>query len=175
VVNQPWGSVWEGPAFDSWSQALEADLARLTPPLDAPHLSPATELARDQWMNRIAWQYIREAPGTACKAALTLLHRFWSLAPRETGGEARSPRMRLAIRAFYAAVWILVGVGIIRRPAFEWQLWLPGFALIAGFTTVHLLYWADMRMRTPLVPVLALIASRTFARQRATRPEEHDS
>ena len=30
--------------------------------------------------------------------------------------------------------------------------------LIVSFTAVHALYWADMRMRTPLVPAIALLA-----------------
>ncbi|MFM8222599.1 MAG: hypothetical protein ACKOJF_27145, partial [Planctomycetaceae bacterium] len=33
-------------------------------------------------------------------------------------------------------------------------------ALLLSFTLVHSVYWADMRMRAPLVPVLALLAAR---------------
>jgi Dolichyl-phosphate-mannose-protein mannosyltransferase len=40
VVNQAWGNVWEGPAFDAWARSLEAELANLNPPLDAAHPSP---------------------------------------------------------------------------------------------------------------------------------------
>jgi len=175
VVNQPWGSVWEGPAFDSWSAALETELANQAPPLDAAHLTPATELARDRWMNRTAWEYIYGSPVTALKTAGTLLGRFWNVAPLAAGSEGRSPRVRLAIGAFYTALFVLVVAGMIRQPALEWRSWLPGFVLIAGFTAVHLLYWADMRMRTPLVPALALIAARNFARPGARLAPERDS
>jgi len=36
-------------------------------------------------------------------------------------------------------------------------------ALLISFTLVHAFYWADMRMRAPLVPVLALLAARAGA------------
>jgi hypothetical protein len=32
--------------------------------------------------------------------------------------------------------------------------------LIAAFTLVHLVFWTDMRMRAPIVPAIALLASR---------------
>ena len=32
--------------------------------------------------------------------------------------------------------------------------------LILNFTLVHLVYWSNMRMRAPLVPLIALIAAR---------------
>jgi hypothetical protein len=160
VVNQPWGSVWEGPAFDAWAESLETELATLNPPLDSGHLSPATELARDDWMNNTARRYILDAPGTAIKCAGTLLGRFWNVAPLATATEIRPPYVRLAIGIFYSMLYVLVVVGLIRLWSADWQAWVPIFTLIAGFTAVHALYWADMRMRSPLVPALALLAAR---------------
>ncbi len=32
--------------------------------------------------------------------------------------------------------------------------------IILNFTAVHLVYWSNMRMRAPLVPLIALIAAR---------------
>ena len=35
--------------------------------------------------------------------------------------------------------------------------------LILNFTLVHLFYWSNMRMRAPLVPLIALVAARGIA------------
>ena len=42
----------------------------------------------------------------------------------------------------------------------EWNCaWRPVLVLIVSFTAVHSIYWADMRMRAPLVPAIALLAA----------------
>ena len=42
--------------------------------------------------------------------------------------------------------------------------WLFGVVLAVGFTAVHCVYWTDLRMRAPLVPVVALLAAAGAAR-----------
>ena len=37
--------------------------------------------------------------------------------------------------------------------------WLWGLLLVACLTAVHTFYWTDMRMRAPLMPVVALAAA----------------
>jgi len=37
--------------------------------------------------------------------------------------------------------------------------WLFGVVLAVGFSAVHAVYWTDLRMRAPLVPVVALLAT----------------
>ena len=46
------------------------------------------------------------------------------------------------------------------------RLILYPLALLISFTIVHSLYWADMRMRTPLAPAIALLAARALSRPR---------
>jgi hypothetical protein len=41
-------------------------------------------------------------------------------------------------------------------PSFSWRF---GLLLIACLTAVHTVYWTDMRMRAPLMPVVALLAA----------------
>jgi hypothetical protein len=175
VVNQPWGSVWEGQAFDTWAESLETELAGLNPPLDSEHLAPATELARDVWMNSAAWRYMLDAPGTAIKCAGTLLGRFWNVVPLATSNETRPPGARLAIGIFYSILYLLVVIGSFRLRSPDWRAWIPIFALIAGFTAVHALYWADMRMRSPLVPALALLAARVVSVSATKDPRPADT
>jgi len=159
VVEQPWGAVWEGESVEEWKSSIETEMARETPPIDVSHLSPAVERSRDRWMQNKACQYIREAPRIALEAGLTLLGRFWNIVPMTTKQSPLSPAMRLAIGAFYASVFLTMLVGLIRMVRSDWRSWWPLFALVASFTAVHAVYWADMRMRTPLVPVIALLAA----------------
>ncbi|MGE5194401.1 MAG: hypothetical protein ACM3U2_18080, partial [Deltaproteobacteria bacterium] len=165
VVEQPWGAVWEGAAFDDWSAALEAAMAREIPAIDKTHLSPAVELARDEWMNRRAWDYIRREPLVALRSGLTLLGRFWNVMPLATKNAPHSWPLRLAIGAFYTALFVALLAGICRIVRGDWLRWHPLLRLIVAFTLVHALYWADMRMRTPLVPAIALLACQSLRKR----------
>jgi hypothetical protein len=159
VVEQPWGSVWEGEPQAKWLAGIETEMARENPPIDAAHLSPAVELARNEWMSRRAWEYIRDEPVVAIRSALTLWGRMWNAVPLATDRGARSAVVRLAIGAFYSGLFLAVLIGVARHRHADWTLWRPVVVLIVAFTAVHALYWADMRMRTPLVPAIALLAA----------------
>jgi hypothetical protein len=41
----------------------------------------------------------------------------------------------------------------------DWR-WSLQLCVILNFTLVHLVYWSNMRMRAPLVPLIALVAAR---------------
>jgi 4-amino-4-deoxy-L-arabinose transferase-like glycosyltransferase len=164
VVEQPWGAVWERQSQADWLASIEAAMAQENPPIDSAHLSPAVELARDQWMSRKAWKYLRDEPAIAVKTALTLLGRMWNVVPLATDGATRSTAVRLAIGTFYSALFLAVLIAVARRPRADWFAWRPVLVLIVGFTAVHSLYWADMRMRTPLVPAIALVAAAGLSR-----------
>jgi hypothetical protein len=172
VVEQPWGAVWEGASFDDWSAKIEAALAGEDPPLDVGHLSPAVELARDDWMNRQARDYIRSEPSIAVRSGLTLLGRFWSVIPLATKNAPISRSIRMLVATWYAAVLIALICGAFRILRGNWRPWAPLLALIAGFTLVHSLYWADMRMRAPLVPAISLIAAACCTNQTSSPRDE---
>ena len=164
VVEQPWGAVWEGEQQADWVAAIEAKMTQENPPIDAAHLSPVVELARDRWMSQTAWQYIRGEPVVAVKTALTLLGRMWNVVPLATNERSsRSAAVRLTIGTFYLGLFLAVCVGVSRHRRASWSAWRPALVLIVSFTAVHSLYWADMRMRTPLVPAIALLAATCFS------------
>jgi hypothetical protein len=163
VIEQPWGAVWEGEPQANWLAAIEAEMAREDPPIDAAHLSPAVEMARDEWMSQTAWKYIRDEPVIAARAALTLLGRMWNVVPLATDHSTRSTAVRLAIGTFYSVLFLAVLIGVVRHRHADWLAWRPVLILIVSFTGVHSLYWADMRMRTPLVPAVALLAATCFS------------
>ena len=159
VVDQPWGAVWEGRSFNEWSQSLEDRMALERPPLDVAHLTPAVERARDAWMNREAREYIRREPIVAFRAGLTLLMRFWHVVPLTTRDRPLAPWLRLAIGLFYGVLLAAMLFGLVRIVPRGWTLWWPLPTLMAAFTLVHAVYWADMRMRAPLIPAIALLAA----------------
>ncbi len=161
VVNQSWGAVWQIDSDQRWTEWLNTGMHEQNPPIDLRQSpSPAVELARDRWMSRAAWRYMRDDPWTAVRSSLTLWGRFWNIVPMSTANRTLAAPFRWAIGAFYAAIFVAALVGLVRNRCDEWWLWWPCLALILSFTAVHAFYWADLRMRAPLVPVIALLAGR---------------
>lgn len=159
IVEQDWGAAWQGPSFDGWATSLEAELAAQNPPLDHVHHNPQVEIARDKWLNEKAWDYIRQDKTTAIKTGLTLLGRMWSPIPAMANEHGRSRWLNLAIAGFYVPLFLAVVVGVWRVSLGGNTAWGYLVVLILGYSAVHALYWADMRMRAPLVPALALLAA----------------
>jgi hypothetical protein len=166
VIQQPWGATWSGDSLARWQadveQRLDADLG--------PHPS---ESQRDAWMSNEAKRFIRENPERFFQAALHRIRSLWSVSPHGEGTSLPA-FVRLGVAAFYIAEFLLALAGlwfIIRRG--EWPLWLPGLMLMLTIQGVHLAYWTDARMRTPLEPVLALLAAGALTQTR--RASEGDA
>jgi hypothetical protein len=155
VVNGPHGAVWERDSLEQWQRQLDRELA-------AEGIAAHDELARDAACSRRAWDKIRENPPLAIQSGLTLLGRFWSLAPRSTDERPLAAPLRLGIALFNAALFSLAAVGLVslwrRDTATAITLAIP----LLVFSVLHSVYWSDQRMRAPLVPVLALLAAQGF-------------
>jgi hypothetical protein len=153
VVEQAWGTAWPSESLTAWQASLETALR-------ADGVPPFDEVARDRWMYRQAWRNIADDPGLAVRAGWTLLGRFWGVMPLNTPERSLPTALRWGIGLFYVAEFLAMGLGLWRLTRAEWPRWWPLVALIVSFTCVHYLYWADMRMRAPLVPAIALLAAR---------------
>ncbi|MCA9210127.1 MAG: glycosyltransferase family 39 protein [Planctomycetales bacterium] len=138
-------------------------------------LPPATggELAADARDYRLARDTIRRQPGMFVYSALHRVAMFWSPLPhRLTADESAARRWaRLAVAAWYLAVSAAaaVGVGYLTRQALRGGIaklldppWLFAALLLVTLTAVHAVYWSNMRMRAPLVPVVSLLAAAGF-------------
>jgi hypothetical protein len=117
---------------------------------------------RDRAAYLVALDAMRNNPGMFGSSCVYRLWRFWSpLAMQLAPWESRVVRLvRYAAALWYLAVFTLavigarrIGRGLFRTP------WLWGILLYASFTLVHALYWSDMRMRAPLMPVVAMLAA----------------
>jgi hypothetical protein len=138
------------------------DAERLVPRLNEIRAEAGNdEVALDRRLSREAIQTMRRRPRAFAYATLNRLHDLWRLTPRQTGSESTlRTSARLAVGAWYAAALLLALIGVVARRRDLARLpWLWGILLCLAFTAVHALYWTDMRMRAPLMPVVALAAA----------------
>lgn len=156
VVQQPWGTVWQGDSLRAWQRALDKEMA-------AGDITG--EPARDRWMYHRAWEHILENPGLFVRACLLRIGRFWNVSPLGPVAETLPVFVLWGIRLFYGAILLGALVSLFRLSREEWSRWLSVVLLLLSFTAVHAVYWSNMRMRAPLVPAVALLASRSLMRR----------
>lgn len=152
VVLQPWGTVWQGDSLNRWQTKLEMQMA-------IAGIQSTDEVSRDRWMYRQAWSHIRAEPILFCRACLWRGIRFWDLAPwRVPTGYTRFLLWGTAL--FYGLVTCGMCIALARLTAVEWKTWSVLLLLPLTLWLTHLVYWTDMRMRAPVIPILALLAAR---------------
>jgi hypothetical protein len=70
--------------------------------------------------------------------------------------------MRVAIGVWYAVIDVLAVIGLLlsARDVFVRQrwMWMPGVLLALSLTLVHSVYWSNMRMRAPAMPLVYMLA-----------------
>ncbi|MEW4454724.1 hypothetical protein AB1L30_18815 [Bremerella sp. JC817] len=121
----------------------------------------ASELARDRAAYAEAIETMQADPGMAAYSSLVRLGMFWRPLPNALSVDESSKRaaVRYAIGAWYLVQFSLIIAGLIGlgkqllRPG-----WIAALTLMGSFTLVHLFFWSNMRMRSPLVPILAVLA-----------------
>jgi hypothetical protein len=141
--------------------------------------SPAivSETERDRWMSARARRTIREHPGMFLRSCLTRLLRFWNPVPLSTPERPVPVFVGFGIGLFSIGLFLGVAVSLwrtlspIRNRDVEW-LTVCAWCLVISMTLVHLIYWSNLRMRTPLEPFLALLAIGSFGRFPSYRPGE---
>jgi len=151
-----WGEVW-------WSNELDTELGRrLTSG------QPSDELRNDRLAYDEAKQHIRQEPVMFLYASLVRVGRLWSVLPHQVSeGESVFGRLaRYSVGVWYTTVLGLAAVGAVAlaRQSFgispaAVQGWIAAMLLVLSFTAVHAVYWTDMRMRAPLMPVVAMAAA----------------
>jgi hypothetical protein len=56
-------------------------------------------------------------------------------------------------------VLLLAATGLVAVVRHRLAPWLPGLLMAGCLTAIHAVYWSDMRMRAPLMPLVALLAA----------------
>jgi 4-amino-4-deoxy-L-arabinose transferase-like glycosyltransferase len=154
------GEVWRADALDRSLRDARVD----------------DEFANDRREYELAWRTIREQPGMFAYASLLRVARFWGVLPQRTlEPEPMAVRwLRYATAGWYGLLFALAALAIGTRALRLMALpWLWGTCLAISFTAVHAIYWSDMRMRAPLMPLVCLAAAagleRLFSRMGKSR------
>lgn len=171
------GAAWQTP-FDSGTSNLRQDIRSAW---RRGTTSAHWEIEYDHAAYLVALDAMRDNPGMFASSCVYRLWRLWSpLAMQLSPDESRGVRaVRYAVAIWYVAVF---GLAVIGARQLGWRLWQPpwlwGVLLCLSFTLVHTFYWSDMRMRAPLMPVVAMFAAGGCAlvwnrvRQRANPPAQ---
>jgi hypothetical protein len=156
----------------------KADQSGVPPNILPVNRNEHFEIATDRIANSAAKATIRRQPVQFLTSCAIRTAWLWALWPAENNGGQTT---RLAIGAWYAAIYFLAAAGIIlnarRIFLLDRWLWMPGLLLAISLTLVHSVYWSNMRMRAPAMPLIYMLAlygawyfwaGRTTAAQRSS-------
>lgn len=148
----PRGSVWDSTRLDErYAQRfLELD---------------KDEVAADRWANQQARQCIQRRPGMFVRASIGRVTRLWGWVPNRLSEDEsnlrRYARWAVGVWYFVQFLFIVAAVVALRHEVLA-SPWLWAVLLAISLTAVHCIYWTDMRMRAPMIPMLAVAAAWGF-------------
>lgn len=154
--------VWDSRELDAWHNRVRIQTGD-------------DELAADRWAREQALRCIRDDPGMFVRSSLVRAGWLWGLVPhRLTADESQLRQLaRYAVGLWYAAVFgFALGGAFLLRARLLRAPWIWGLLLCLSFTAVHSVYWSNMRMRAPLMPVICMLAAVSLVAlaQRLGRP-----
>ncbi len=121
---------------------------------------PAAELAADRRLYDLARESIRQEPGMFVVASLLRIGWLWTPLPHQLSEDESSGRRwaRWGVAVWYVLTYLgaIAGLGVLRRRVLA-PPWVWGLLGMLAFTLVHSVYWSNMRMRAPLMPVIYLL------------------
>jgi hypothetical protein len=140
-------------------------------PVNDQPAPPIDELPDDRLAQQSAKATIVRQPGMFLLSCVYRVGWFWALAPHEASGRAR-----LLIGVWYA-VWFLCAAWGVVRIGSEWRapLWLGAASVVLTLTLIHAVYWSNMRMRAPLMPIVYVVAAVAVAGRVARGARPHAS
>ncbi len=155
-----WGDVWDSAEVDDLYNRILERFAH-------------DELAADRWARQQALDTIADQPRMFALACAFRVSSLWGLIPHRTVDDESLGRRsaRYAVGAWYGILFLFALCGLIRlRNRLGRPPWLTGLLLCLAFTAVHTIYWSNLRMRAPLMPVVCLVAAVGLSAQRSNAP-----
>jgi 4-amino-4-deoxy-L-arabinose transferase-like glycosyltransferase len=143
-----WGDVWDSRDLDGAYGQVRDELH--------------DELQADRWARLQALATIRRHPDTFASACLVRLGSLWGLVPHQVADHESSAGrwLRYAVGVWYGGMFLTALAGLRTLGSQAWRPpWLWGLLLVAAFSAVHTVYWTNLRMRAPLMPVVCLLAA----------------
>ncbi len=157
VAERPFTELWSDREPDRFQQAW---FVRLIAQRDQEIGPSADELTQNRWMYQQAWKSIAARPGLFVRACALRFVLFWNAMPLLPSRSSLLQPVIWALCDGYVVELALFVVGLVSLARSAGRGWLLPLCVILNFTIVHLVYWSNMRMRAPLVPLIALVASR---------------
>lgn len=148
VLHAPWGTSWKGESLLAWQREIEGQMRAEDPKIN-------TEPERDRWFYQLAMRTIRRQPRDFLLSCGWRLARLWDILPQIPLPIA----VRWGLASWYLAIFgggLIGTVVILLQKRWESLLFL---LMILNVSAVHLLYWTDLRMRAPLLPLVAILAT----------------
>lgn len=152
VVQVGWRVLWER-GQQRWIAERQAAFERA---------GLTTELQQDAAHRSDAVEWITQNPTRFAAACWLRLRRFWSPIPL---GE-QSALMKAIVAVWSIGLFAVATVGAWRTRHRDKVALALLLSPVVAFTAVHLVYWANARMRLPIEPALALLAAGAVVRRR---------
>ncbi len=112
------------------------------------------ELYDDRLAQSAALATIKRDPKTFLLSCVYRLGWLWAVFPYGV-----AVNQQWMIGAWYTLWYIMAIVGLIRlREALTSRVWLLPLTLLLLLTAIHAIYWSNMRMRAPLMPIVYIVA-----------------
>lgn len=161
LERRPWGS------RNQFRVSFHDERLGLVNPLLGSLLSPMAidqqnEFEVDALQSSLGREAIRTDPAGFLLAAWYRVRQLWSPLPYQLTADEPTGRtlLRYLTAAWYLAVYAAAFVGMYRlRGELSRSPWVFGLLLCLIFTGVHTLYWCNLRMRAPLMPIVAVVAA----------------
>ena len=154
VLDAPWGTTWSRASLSHWQNDMEIQLSQA---------GIEGECARDVWLRNRALANISNDPVSFFRACGLRIVRFWRVVPHDG-----SRVVRIGSCVFYVSVLLAFMTQLIQVLYRRIQL-SPAVQLmllaILSFTAVHAVYWSNMRMRGPLIPLIAILIAGSLVRE----------
>ncbi len=144
-----WGDVWDSRELDEQYNHIKEQFGH-------------DEVQADRWAYRRALSCIRNDTGMFAYACTVRVGRLWGLMPHqiEHSESTVTCLMRCAVGLWYISVFALGVIGMCSLGKRLWRLpWVWGVLLCLAFTAMHAVYWSNLRMRAPLMPVVCMAAA----------------
>ncbi len=137
-----------------WQRAVPGDMA--PPDID--------ELKDDRLAQEAAIATIKNDPQTFALGCLYRAGWLWQVFPNV---DDQQQVERVVIAVWYGLWFVMAVLGLIwLREALTSRVWFMPLLLVITLTGIHMIYWSNMRMRAPLMPVVYMIACWPLMRAR---------
>lgn len=165
LANNPW--YYEHLRQHGWRTVWDADQFNRQWRARAGRAAPSDELRNQRQAYREALATIRSERGMFLLACGVRMADLWGVLPHQIDGD--EPPLRTLSR-WLVALWysIQTALGVLGLVCLSracrsshksfWQ-WGLGILLLVSLTAVHAVFWSNMRMRAPAVPVIAALAA----------------